>query len=263
MAGDDSIVQQMRDAATRVLVILGNQYPALAYYRLRRLEESKLRHTVIAVIVLVLGVISHWLPGSFHWTDWIVAFVVLAELALLWLDYLELAKPRNEHLRIVNVFPALLERLKNAAPPTGYQLESFGNGSVIRSDDLDAWIREKPTIGIMIPNKPVEQRILKYNEPYLLESFDYLITRLHRSEKRFFNERKVSLQTELNPDELKKPNRAVLMGKTSYIASCLTNDACVNQSIRTADQAESVYADLTEMYPIENRGGGDCILSLD
>jgi hypothetical protein len=263
MSKRDSIRQNLTQALTWILALVGSRYPALANYRMLFLERHKLRHMAVAAVVLILGYLSHRLPESIPWTAWIVAFVVVAEIALLWLEYLALARSRDRNLRIKDISADLLEEVRRASLPPSYSFEKIGDGAIIRSDAVDRWLQTRPNIPLELQRAGTEKRILKYNEPYLLESFDYLITRLHGSGKRFFNEKKISLRTELNADQLVKAQRAVTIGKTSYIAGALTNDACVNQLIRSDYASEVVYANLAEMYPLSVRDGHAHFLSLD
>ncbi|MEA3099478.1 hypothetical protein [Caballeronia mineralivorans] len=261
MSKADSIGQTATQTLAWILARLGSKYPALANYRLFHLERHKLLHLAIAAVVLVLGTLSHYMPESLPWTIWIVAFVIIAETALVWVEYLALAEPRNQNIRVTDVFPEILTRIKKVPP--SYSLKVLGDGAVARSDAVDSWIQTKPVIPLEIQGTNTEDRILKYNEAHLLEAFDYLVKRLQDSGKRFFNDKKVSLRTELNVDQLTQPGRMVTLGKTSYIASALTNDACVNRLVREKAPPETIYADLTEMYPLTIRNGDAHLLSLD
>jgi hypothetical protein len=261
MSKADSIGQTAKQTLAWILARLGSKYPALANYRLFHLERHKLLHLAIAAVVLVLGILSHYMPEPLPWTIGIVAFVIIAESALVWVEYVALAEPRNQNIRVINVFPEILTRIKKVPP--SYSLKAMGDGAVARSDAVDSWIQTKPVIPLEIQGTNTEDRILKYNETHLLEAFDYLVKRLQGSGKRFFNDRKVSLRTELNVDQLTQPGRMVTLGKTSYIASALTNDACVNRLVREKSSPETIYADLTEMYPLTIRNGDAHLLSLD
>jgi hypothetical protein len=261
MSKADSIGHTAAQSLAWILARLGSRYPALANYRLFHLERSKLLHLAIAAVVLVLGILSHYLPESLPWTIWIVVFVIVAETALVWVEYVALAEPRNQDIRVTEVFREILTRIEGVPP--SYSLDVLGDGAVAHSDAVDGWIQTKPVVPLEVQRTNTEDRILKYNEPHLLEAFDYLVKRLQDSGKRFFNDRKVSLRTELNVAQLTQPGRMVTIGKTSYIASALTNDACVNRLVREKSSPETVYADLTGMYPLTIRGGKTCLLSLD
>jgi hypothetical protein len=263
MSRRDSIWHFLRELGVSVLTILGNKYPALSVYRLRMLERRKFGHLLIAAGVIILGYLSHRMPESAPWTVWIVGFVVIFEVGLLWMDYLALAETSNDNLRVVNIFPEILSRLCDFKFPPSYELEEKGNGAIIRSDSLDEWIRTRPEIPLDIRPAGIEQSILRNHKPHLLEAFDYLLVRLHESGKRFFNEDKVSIRTELNAAQLQRDGQPVTIGKTSYIASALTNDACANKLIRAGDRTGAIYADLSEMFPVEWRDGARHFLSLD
>jgi len=203
MSKADSIGQTAKQTLAWILARLGSKYPALANYRLFHLERHKLLHLAIAAVVLVLGILSHYMPEPLPWTIGIVAFVIIAESALVWVEYVALAEPRNQNIRVINVFPEILTRIKKVPP--SYSLKAMGDGAVARSDAVDSWIQTKPVIPLEIQGTNTEDRILKYNETHLLEAFDYLVKRLQGSGKRFFNDRKVSLRTELNVDQLTQP----------------------------------------------------------
>jgi len=261
MSKSDSIGKIATQKCAWILARLGNRYPALANYRLCHLEKHKRFRFGIAFVVVVLGILAHCMPEAFPWTIGIVIFVVVAELALLWVEYVALAEPRNQNIRVVDVFPEILTRIKKVPP--SYSLEVLGDGAVARSDAVDSWIQTKPVIPLEFQGTNTEDRILKYNEPHLLEAFDYLVKRLQESGKRFFNDKKVSLRTELNVDQLTQAGRMVTLGETSYIASALTNDACVNRLVRDKSSPETIYADLTQMYPLTISNGDAHLLSLD
>jgi hypothetical protein len=261
MSKNDSVGHTAAQSLAWIFARLGSKYPALANYRLFHLERHKLWHLAIAAVVLVLGILSHFMPESLPWTIWIVVFVIVAETALVWVEYVALAEPRNQDIGVIDVFPEILARI-NKVPPS-YSKDVLRDGAVAHSEAVDRWIQTKPVIPLEIQRTNTEERILKYNEPHLLEAFDYLVKRFQDSGKRFFNDKKVSLRTELNVEQLTQPGRMVTIGKTSYIASALTNDACVTRLVREKSSPQTIYADLTGMYPLSIRGDETHLLSLD
>ena len=235
---------------------MSNKYPALAWYRLWRIERRELIHFGVASTALVLGIFSHFTEHSAWWTLAAVALVVVTETILLWREYLALAEPGDKKLVVVNVFDELKPELAVAKFPPSYEYaEPIEGGAVVRSEAFDRWIiKEQPDIPLHIRKAGFEEGILSDTDPYLHEAFDYLVARLHSTVgKHFYNESKVSLRT-----ELKEGVKSVIVGKTSYIASSLTNDACTNRLVRQG----RIYADLTVLYPKVQKGERTELLGL-
>jgi hypothetical protein len=244
-------------------------YPLLAWYRLWRLERDELFHFAFALSVLVLSFIFHALHIVTLGALVPVGVLVIAEAFLLWREFIARAALGDSTVVDESAFSAISIKLKSAELPRSfiYVELNFGKTNagddrpsegILRSAEVDAWLlSEQPTIELILEKRGIENAILARNTSYLSEAFDYLLARLRRTGyPALFNESKVSLRTDLADT----PGKA-MVGRTSYIAGCLTNDACTRKLVRRTGTGDFTYADLTGMYPFSAQG--DHVRALD
>jgi hypothetical protein len=240
------------------------KYLALAWYRLRKLDHKELAHFAVALLVFLVGVALHLMHVVDTAALVLVALLVCSEAYLLWREFNQRAVLVDQTLIDESGFSTISSTLKTARMPPSFEyveltFSKTSSGDVrsiegiLRSADVDNWLlSERPRIQLRPEAKRVEDVILAHNTSYLSEAFDYLLARLRRTGyPRLFNEDKVSLRTDLAG----RPNE-VIVGRTSYLASCLTNDACTQRVVRKTGKGNFTYADLTGMFPlVEERSG--------
>jgi hypothetical protein len=247
----------------------GRRYPALAWYRLWKLDRRHLQHFLVAVSALIIGLVFHIKHVAGMWVLLPVGIVLIFELYLLIEEFMRLATPSDTTLVEADAFAEISPTIRSASLPDTFKYEEYvfvkrADGSqrpiegVLRSRDVDEWLLlQKPHIEL-VSRSGFEKQTLQFHRPHLHDAFEYLLARLRqRRYPRLTNEAKITLRTDLSA----RPNKA-LVGRTCYFTSCLTNDASTRKLSRKTPRGEFPYANLTSMFPLVERQGKARVLDL-